>query len=114
MLLYVFLRYGVAGTTNVTGDKQQKLDVLANEMFINMLNSSYQTCLIVSEENQEIVPVEADKQGKYVVMFDPLDGSSNIDCGVSIGSIFGIATKVRNYSWFYMLLFTRCCLHVVI
>lgn len=68
----------------------KKLDVLSNELFINMLQSSYATCLLVSEENENVIEIDADKQGKYIVCFDPLDGSSNIDCLVSIGSIFGI------------------------
>ena len=91
---HVIFRYGIAGNTNVSGDEQQKLDVMANELFINMLKSSFQTCLMVSEENDEVIQVEPEKQGKYVVMFDPLDGSSNIECCASIGSIFGIAKKV--------------------
>jgi fructose-1,6-bisphosphatase I len=83
--------YGVAGdSTNSTGDQQKKLDILANELFINLLASSYQTCAMVSEENEKIIEVEEKNQGKYIVCFDPLDGSSNIDCLVSIGSIFGI------------------------
>ena len=86
--------YGIAGHANTTGDTVQKLDVLANELFINMLSSSYTVALMVSEENEQIVEVETDKQGKYIIYFDPLDGSSNIDCLVSIGSIFGIARKV--------------------
>jgi fructose-1,6-bisphosphatase I len=67
---------------------------MANELFINMLKSSYTTCLLVSEENETVIEVEKEKQGKYVVWFDPLDGSSNINCLASIGSIFGIAKKV--------------------
>jgi len=55
-----------------------------------MLRASYTTCLLVSEENETVIEIEAEKQGKYIVCFDPLDGSSNIDCLVSIGSIFGI------------------------
>lgn len=55
-----------------------------------MLQSSYTTCLLVSEENEHVIEIEADKRGKYIVCFDPLDGSSNIDCLVSIGSIFSI------------------------
>merc|ERR1712121_619740 len=62
-------------------------------MGINMLKSSYTVCAMVSEENKEIIEVETEKSGKYIVYFDPLDGSSNIDCLVSIGSIFGIAKK---------------------
>ena len=86
--------YGIAGHANTTGDTVQKLDVLANELFINMLSSSYTVSLMVSEEDEKVIEVDADKQGKYVVYFDPLDGSSNIDCLVSIGSIFAIAKKV--------------------
>ncbi|XP_028514042.1 fructose-1,6-bisphosphatase 1 [Exaiptasia diaphana] len=87
--------YGIAGDTNISGDQQQKLDVMANELFINMLRSSYTTCLLVSEENETVIEVETEKQGKYVVLFDPLDGSSNIDCLASIGSIFGITRKLE-------------------
>jgi fructose-1,6-bisphosphatase I len=78
---------------NVQGEVVKKLDVLSNDMFINMLKSSYTTCLLVSEENETVIEIETDKQGKYVVCFDPLDGSSNIDCLVSIGSIFAIYRK---------------------
>ncbi|XP_047004939.1 fructose-1,6-bisphosphatase 1 [Schistocerca americana] len=88
--------YGIAGTTNVQGEDVKKLDVLSNELFINMLRSSFTTCLLVSEENENVIEVETDKQGKYVVCFDPLDGSSNIDCLVSIGSIFAIYRKVTS------------------
>lgn len=85
--------YGIAGETNVQGEEVKKLDVLANELFINMLRASYTTCLLVSEENETAIEVDIDKQGKYIVCFDPLDGSSNIDCLVSIGSIFAIYKK---------------------
>ncbi|KAH3836298.1 fructose-1,6-bisphosphatase 1-like [Dreissena polymorpha] len=82
--------YGISGTTNTTGDEQKKLDVLANDLFINMFKSSFLTCIMVSEENEKAIIVEPDQQGKYMVVFDPLDGSSNIDCLVSIGTIFGV------------------------
>lgn len=82
--------YGLAGNTNTTGDDQKKLDVLSDELFINMLKSSYTTCLLASEEDEEVIVIEEKKRGKYIVCFDPLDGSSNIDCLASIGSIFGI------------------------
>jgi len=72
----------------------QKLDVLSNELFVNMLRSSYTVCGMVSEENETLIEVETERKGKYIVYFDPLDGSSNIDCLVSIGSIFGVAKKV--------------------
>lgn len=88
--------YGVSGSTNVQGEEVKKLDVLANDLFINMLKSSYTTCLLVSEENETVIEVETERQGKYIVCFDPLDGSSNIDCLVSIGSIFAIYKKDHN------------------
>ncbi|KAH8856391.1 Fructose-1,6-bisphosphatase 1 [Schistosoma japonicum] len=80
--------YGLTGSSNVQGEDVKKLDVLSNDLFINMLKSSYSTCLLISEENDHAIEVELDKQGKYIVCFDPLDGSSNIDCLGSIGSIF--------------------------
>ncbi|KAG5612320.1 hypothetical protein H5410_023601 [Solanum commersonii] len=79
---------GLAGETN--GEDQKKLDVLSNEVFIKALVSSGRTCILVSEEDEEATFVEPANRGKYCVVFDPLDGSSNIDCGVSIGTIFGI------------------------
>merc|ERR1711971_233483 len=85
--------FGAAGDTNVQGEEVKKLDVLANDLFINMLRSSYASCLLVSEENDNEIEVETERQGKYIVSFDPLDGSSNIDCLVSIGSIFAIFKK---------------------
>ncbi|XP_071964878.1 fructose-1,6-bisphosphatase 1-like [Antedon mediterranea] len=85
--------YGIAGSQNTTGDEQKKLDVLANDVFINMIKSSFTACALVSEENENVILVDVDKAGKYIVTFDPLDGSSNIDCLVSIGSIFGIWKK---------------------
>nr|XP_045601473.1 fructose-1,6-bisphosphatase 1-like isoform X3 [Procambarus clarkii] len=89
-------KYGLAGDVNVQGEEVKKLDVLANDLFINMLTSSYTTCLLVSEENKTVIEVEKDRQGKYIVCFDPLDGSSNIDCLVSIGSIFSIFRKISD------------------
>jgi fructose-1,6-bisphosphatase I len=87
--------YGIAGNTNIQGEEVKKLDVLSNDLFINMLRSSFTTCLMVSEENENVIEVETEKQGqgKYIVCFDPLDGSSNIDCLVSIGTIFAIYRK---------------------
>merc|ERR1711971_563951 len=85
--------FGAAGDTNVQGEEVKKLDVLSNELFINMLRSSYASCLLISQENDNEIEVETERQGKYIVTFDPLDGSSNIDCLVSIGSIFAIFRK---------------------
>nr|QJA18298.1 fructose-1,6-bisphosphatase [Monochamus alternatus] len=88
--------FGTVGETNVQGEEVKKLDVLANELFINMLQSSYTVGLLISEENETVIEIETDKRGKYIVAFDPLDGSSNIDCLVSIGSIFAILKKEDN------------------
>ncbi|KAG0338255.1 Fructose-1,6-bisphosphatase [Podila horticola] len=81
---------GLANSSNVQGEEQKKLDVIANEIFVNALRSSNKVAVMVSEEDEEAIIVETQHRGKYCVVFDPLDGSSNIDCGVSIGTIFGI------------------------
>uniref|UniRef100_A0A8C5H021 fructose-bisphosphatase n=1 Tax=Gouania willdenowi TaxID=441366 RepID=A0A8C5H021_GOUWI len=88
--------YGIAGSTNVTGDQVKKLDVLSNDLVINMIKSSFTSCVLVSEEDEKAIIVEPDKRGKYIVCFDPLDGSSNIDCLVSIGTIFAIYRKTTD------------------
>src|SRR4029077_3617907 len=83
---------GEHGTTNIQGETVKKLDVYANEQFIAALGSGGETCAIASEENDDLVPVttKVSKNAKYVVCVDPLDGSSNIDVNVSIGTIFSI------------------------
>lgn len=83
---------GIAGAENESGDTVQKLDLYANEKLIECLKNSGECCGIGSEENEGIiqVPPVGDKHPKYVVIFDPLDGSSNIDVNVSVGTIFGI------------------------
>ncbi|EIW85183.1 fructose-1,6-bisphosphatase [Coniophora puteana RWD-64-598 SS2] len=81
---------GLAGETNVQGEEQKKLDVLANDIMINALRASGKTAVLVSEENEEAIIIDERNRGKYCVVFDPLDGSSNIDAGVNIGTIFGI------------------------
>jgi fructose-1,6-bisphosphatase I len=85
--------YGAAGTENATGDSQKKLDVLSNDMFVNALYNSNACAILVSEENDEAIFVEEDLAGSYCIAFDPLDGSSNIDCNVSTGTIFAIWKK---------------------
>jgi fructose-1,6-bisphosphatase I len=87
---------GAQGNINVQGEAQQKLDVVADETFINAFSASGVICGIASEENDDYVAFdsEAAKHGKYVVLFDPLDGSSNIDVNVSIGTIFSIYRRV--------------------
>jgi fructose-1,6-bisphosphatase I len=83
---------GAQGETNIQGEEQQKLDVVADEQFIKMFQFGGEVCGIASEENDDFVAFTNDeaKTGKYVVLFDPLDGSSNIDVNVSIGTIFSI------------------------
>lgn len=87
---------GVEGSTNSTGDDVQKLDIFANEKFIETLSYSGEVCGIASEENQEFIPLSGDghKNAQYVVVMDPLDGSSNIDVNVSVGTIFGVYKRV--------------------
>jgi fructose-1,6-bisphosphatase I len=83
---------GEHGTVNSHGENVKKLDVYANEQFIAALGAGGETCAIASEENDNLVPVTTDvsKNAKYLVCVDPLDGSSNIDVNVSIGTIFSI------------------------
>lgn len=82
--------FGLANAVNVQGEEVKKLDVLANELFINMLKSSFTSHKLITEENEEAIVIDEDKAGKYLVAFDPLDGSSNIEASVSIGSIFAV------------------------
>ncbi|KAH0830571.1 fructose-1,6-bisphosphatase class 1/Sedoheputulose-1,7-bisphosphatase [Lanmaoa asiatica] len=81
---------GLAGETNVQGEEQKKLDVLSNDIMVNALRASGKTAVLVSEELDDAIIIEERNKGKYCVVFDPLDGSSNIDAGVNIGTIFGI------------------------
>ncbi|MFY0627983.1 MAG: class 1 fructose-bisphosphatase [Reichenbachiella sp.] len=83
---------GAYGTTNVQGEEQQKLDIIANTRFIRALKNGGEVCAIVSEEDDEIV--EINKDSNYVIAMDPLDGSSNIDVNVSIGTIFSIYRRL--------------------
>ncbi|MGC1244273.1 MAG: class 1 fructose-bisphosphatase [Chryseosolibacter sp.] len=79
---------GAAGTSNLTGDSQQKLDVLANIRFTRALAKGGEVCALISEESESFA--DLNNNGKYVIAIDPLDGSSNIDVNVSIGTIFSI------------------------
>jgi len=83
---------GGAGTDNIQGEAQQKLDVYADERFIEALNNRGNVCGIGSEENDDYI--ELNKDGKYIILMDPLDGSSNIDVNVSIGTIFSVYKRV--------------------
>lgn len=85
--------YGLAGEVNSTGDDQKKLDVMSDDMMINALVNSGVCSVLVSEEKEEPIIVPKEKAGKFCVAFDPLDGSSNIDCNVSVGTIFSVFEK---------------------
>lgn len=84
---------GGMGNQNVQGEAQQKLDVIANIRFIRALVNGGETCAIISEEDEDII-YTGNNNGKYVVAMDPLDGSSNIDVNVSVGTIFSIYRRV--------------------
>ncbi|XP_024975021.1 fructose-1,6-bisphosphatase, chloroplastic-like [Cynara cardunculus var. scolymus] len=81
---------GAQGTINIQGEDQKKLDVISNELFCNCLRSSGRTGIIASEEEDVPVAVEETNSGNYIVVFDPIDGSANIDIALTTGSIFGI------------------------
>lgn len=83
---------GDAGTTNIQGEGQQKLDVFANTQFISALTSGGECCIVATEEEDDFVPIDSpvSKNAKYIVCIDPLDGSSNIDVNVAVGTIFSI------------------------
>jgi fructose-1,6-bisphosphatase I len=88
---------GDAGDTNIQGEDQQKLDVYANEIFMQTLTNREIICGIASEEEDDYITISGRGQGnsnKYIVLIDPLDGSSNIDVNVSVGTIFSIYTRV--------------------
>jgi fructose-1,6-bisphosphatase I len=85
---------GPLGQTNVQGEAVQKLDVAANRALLHCLGKRGTVAVMASEENEEPVVVERDRRhGRYVVVFDPLDGSSNIDVNVSVGTIFSILRR---------------------
>lgn len=87
---------GLAGSENVQGEAQKKLDVLSNDIFVDAVMRSGACCGMVSEEVDDVISIEdAYDLGPYLIMFDPLDGSSNIDINVSIGSIFGVMPATR-------------------
>ena len=88
---------GAAGDTNIQGEDQQKLDVYANDKFIQTLVNRNIVCGIASEEEDDFISINSsdkNNQNKYVVLMDPLDGSSNIDVNVSVGTIFSIYRRV--------------------
>lgn len=85
---------GSAKNTNVQGEDQQKLDVIANNTFIRMIESSKSCAAILSEEVDEVYYCKNNLDAKYIVAMDPLDGSSNIDVNASIGTIFSIYKRI--------------------
>lgn len=88
---------GAAGDTNIQGEDQQKLDVYANNKFIQTMTNRNIVCGIASEEEDDFISINSqdeNHQNKYVVLIDPLDGSSNIDVNVSVGTIFSIYRRV--------------------
>lgn len=88
---------GAFGQENIQGEQQQKLDVYANEVFIQTLINREIVCGIGSEENDDFISIEGrngNNDNKYIVLMDPLDGSSNIDVNVSVGTIFSIYRRV--------------------
>ena len=88
---------GAAGDTNIQGEDQQKLDIYANDTFIRTITDRNIVCGIASEEEDDFVTINSQDekhQNKYVVLIDPLDGSSNIDVNVSVGTIFSIFRRI--------------------
>ena len=89
---------GLTGETNIHGDVVKKLDVYANERICNAMDHGGHLCIMASEENEDVIPIPDEfPKGKYVLLFDPLDGSSNIDANVSVGTIFSI--HKRKTTW---------------
>jgi fructose-1,6-bisphosphatase len=87
-------------------EEQQKLDVIANEIFITALSQREVVCGIASEENDDFIDIKCGENGhlsKYVVLIDPLDGSSNIDVNVSVGTIFLSTEELQNLEHLYSL-----------
>ena len=84
---------GLAGSVNATGDDQKALDIFSHDAFVHAVSHSREMCVLVSEEADEAIVVEEALSGRFCVVTDPLDGSSNIDCNVSTGTIFGIYEK---------------------
>ena len=87
---------GAAGSENIHGEDVQKLDEFANEEFISVLREGDSCCVIASEENENVIPLihEFPEHAKYAVLIDPIDGSSNTEVNVSIGTIFSIYTRL--------------------
>ena len=88
---------GTANSSNIYGEHQQKLDVYANDVIFRMNDHTGRLCAMASEESDDLIPIpDHHPSGKYVLLYDPLDGSSNIDVNVSIGTIFAIHRKISS------------------
>jgi fructose-1,6-bisphosphatase I len=86
---------GFTGDNNVHGEQVKKLDMLAHDMLIKAMDHGGHLCVMASEEEEDIIQIpQKFNIGKYVLLFDPLDGSSNIDANISIGTIFSIYRRV--------------------
>lgn len=88
--------HGLAGDTNVQGEDQKKLDVIADEVFATICENSPHLAALVSEEREDAVWLKEPALGDYLLFYDPLDGSSNIDVNLSVGSIFSICTATAD------------------
>lgn len=91
---------GMTGDTNVQGEEVKKLDVYANDILKNIMKKGGHACALCSEEEESFVPIEEvynDYSHKYIVHFDPLDGSSNIDANISIGTIFSVYKRITSH-----------------
>ena len=90
---------GLTENTNSAGDKVHKLDEFANDVFFKMMSRSGNLCVMASEESEDVIDIPDNyKKGKYVLIFDPLDGSTNIDAGIAIGSIFSLYKRLDTNS----------------
>ena len=90
---------GTTGLENIQGETQQKMDLYANDIFKSALEARGQVCGITSEEEEEFITFDSERSvnSKYVVLMDPLDGSSNIDVNVSVGTIFSIYKRLKAF-----------------
>lgn len=85
---------GLTSTSNIHGEKQQKLDQYANDIIKKAMSQGGHVCAFASEEDDEVTVVGKDKKSKYIILFDPLDGSSNISINATIGTIFGVYRRI--------------------
>jgi fructose-1,6-bisphosphatase I len=87
---------GLADSTNVQGEDQKPLDIIANDIFVETCANSPRLAALVSEEIEEVVWLKEPEEGDYLLFFDPLDGSSNLDTNLSVGTIFSIMRVTKD------------------